>query len=63
MSKRMGADVVLDFTKEDVVESISLAEGASMWPLRRWELKPLAAGLGDHKIVTTLCPGGRAHSS
>lgn len=22
-------------------------------------LEPFAAGLGDHKIVTTLCPGGK----
>ena len=22
-------------------------------------LQPFAAGLGDHKIVTTLCPGGK----
>lgn len=25
----------------------------------RIPLRPFAAGLGDHKIVTTLCPGGK----
>jgi hypothetical protein len=26
-------------------------------------LEPFAAGLGNHKIVTTLCPGGRSTCS
>src|ERR1700721_1077611 len=92
MSKRMGADVVLDFTKEDVVESIkhltrgrgvdvaigalgtqATFENALRVPRPGGTLsslgvysgklsvpvEPFAAGLGDHKIVTTLCPGGK----
>src|ERR1700721_1935836 len=92
MSKRMGADVVLDFTKEDVVESIkhltrgrgvdvaigalgtqatfenalrALRAGGTLSSLGVYSGKlsvpfePFAAGLGDHKIVTTLCPGGK----
>jgi len=92
MAKRMGADVVLDFTQGDVVSQIKLrlAEKELMSPLRLSEcsrrsktlygfcdpggtlsslgvysgklsvpLEPFAAGPGDHKIVTTLCPGGK----
>jgi alcohol dehydrogenase len=92
MAKRMGADVVLDFTKEDVVESVKhltggrgvdvaiealgtqatfesalrvLRPGGTLSSLGVYSgklsvpLEPFAAGLGDHKIVTTLCPGGK----
>jgi alcohol dehydrogenase len=92
MSKRMGADVVLDFTKEDVVENVNhltrgrgvdvaiealgtqttfesalpvLRPGGTLSSLGVYSAKlsvpaePFAAGLGDHKIVTTLCPGGK----
>lgn len=92
MSKRMGADVVLDFTKQDVVEEIKrltgrkgvdvaiealgtqatfenalrvLKPGGTLSSLGVYSgklsvpLEPFAAGLGDHKIVTTLCPGGK----
>src|SRR5216683_500495 len=92
MSKRMGADVVLDFTKEDVVESIKhltrgrgvdvaiealgtqttfesalrvLRPGGTLSSLGVYSgklsvpVESFAAGLGDHKIVTTLCPGGK----
>lgn len=92
MSKRMGADVVLDFTKEDVVENIKhltrgrgvdvaieafgtqttfesalrvLRPGGTLSSLGVYSarllvpVEPFAAGLGDHKIVTTLCPGGK----
>src|ERR1700674_5566628 len=92
MSKRMGADVVLDFTKEDVVEDIKhltrgrgvdvaiealgtqttfesalrvLRPGGTLSSLGVYSgklsvpVEPFAAGLGDHKIVTTLCPGGK----
>src|SRR6202171_5691786 len=92
MSKRMGADVVLDFTKEDVVESIKhltrgrgvdvaiealgtqttfesalrvLRPGGTLSSLGVYSgklsvpVEPFAAGLGDHKIITTLCPGGK----
>jgi 2-desacetyl-2-hydroxyethyl bacteriochlorophyllide A dehydrogenase len=92
MSKRMGADVVLDFTKEDVVECIKhltrgrgvdvaiealgtqatfesalrvLRPGGTLASLGVYSgklsvpIEPFAAGLGDHKIVTTLCPGGK----
>ncbi len=92
MAKRMGADVVLDFSKEDVVESIRhltrgrgvdvaiealgtqntfenalrvLRPGGTLSSLGVYSGKlslpvdAFAAGLGDHKIVTTLCPGGK----
>jgi len=92
MAKRMGADVVLDFTKEDVVESIKhltcgrgvdvaiealgtqatfenalrvLRPGGTLSSLGVYSgklsvpVEPFTAGLGDHKIVTTLCPGGK----
>jgi len=92
MSRKMGADVVLDFTREDVVEEIKrlthgtgvdvaiealgtqptfenalrvLRPGGTLSSLGVYSgklsvpLEPFAAGLGDHKIVTTLCPGGK----
>jgi 2-desacetyl-2-hydroxyethyl bacteriochlorophyllide A dehydrogenase len=92
MSKRMGADVVLDFTQGDVVSQIKgmtggkgvdvaiealgtqstfenalrvLRPGGTLSSLGVYSgklsvpLEPFAAGLGDHKIVTTLCPGGK----
>ncbi len=92
MSRKMGADVVLDFTKTDVVEAIRrltggrgvdvaiealgtqptfenalrvLKAGGTLSSLGVYSgklsvpVEPFAAGLGDHKIVTTLCPGGK----
>ena len=92
MSKRMGADVVLDFTRGDVVSQLRgltrnrgvdvaiealgtqptfenalrvLRPGGTLSSLGVYSgklsvpLEPFAAGLGDHKIVTTLCPGGK----
>src|SRR5216684_5067352 len=92
MSKRMGADVVVDHTREDVVESIKhltrgrgvdvaiealgtqitferalrvLRPGGTLSSLGVYSGKlsvavvPFEDGLGDHKIVTTLCPGGK----
>jgi alcohol dehydrogenase len=92
MSKRMGADIVLDFTHGDVVAQIKtltggrgvdvaiealgtqatfesalrvLRPGGTLSSLGVYSgklsvpLEPFAAGLGDHKIVTTLCPGGK----
>ena len=92
MSKQMGADVVLDFSKQDVLEQIKhltdgkgvdvaiealgtqptfesalrvLRPGGTLSSLGVYSgklsvpLEPFAAGLGDHKIVTTLCPGGK----
>ncbi|WAP66827.1 NAD(P)-dependent alcohol dehydrogenase [Jiella pelagia] len=92
ISRKMGADHVVDFTKGDVVEQImALTDGrgvdVAIEALGRQEtfegalriLRPggtlaslgvyssdlviplgaFAAGLGDHKIVTTLCPGGK----
>ena len=92
MAKRMGADVVLDFTQGDVVKQIKgmtggrgvdvaiealgtqatfenalrvLRPGGTLSSLGVYSgklsvpLEPFAAGLGDHKIVTTLCPGGK----
>jgi alcohol dehydrogenase len=92
MSKRMGADVVLDFHKQDVIEAIRkltsgrgvdvaiealgtsltfenalkvIRPGGTLSSLGVYSgklsipLEPFAAGLGDHKIVTTLCPGGK----
>ena len=88
----MGADVVIDFTKEDVVETINhltrgrgvdvsiealgtqttfesalrvLRPGGTLSSLGVYSgklsvpVEPFAAGLGNYKIVTTLCPGGK----
>src|SRR5713101_1729006 len=92
MAKRMGADVVLNFEKTDVITEIkrltggkgvdvaiealgtqatfenalrALRPGGTLSSLGVYSGKlsvpaePFAAGLGDHKIVTTLCPGGK----
>jgi alcohol dehydrogenase len=92
MSKRMGADVVIDYHKEDVVHSITKLTGGrgvdvaieALGTAQTFEtalavtrpggalsslgvysgklsipLGPFAAGLGDHRIVTSLCPGGK----
>ena len=92
MSKRMGADAVIDYHKEDIIESVHrLTRGRgvdvaieALGTSETFEnalkvirpagtlsslgvysgklaipLEPFAAGLGDHKIVTTLCPGGK----
>jgi threonine dehydrogenase-like Zn-dependent dehydrogenase len=91
MSKRMGADVVLDYRAVDVVEEVKRLTGGgadvaieALGTQQTFEsalrsLRPagtlsslgvysgkleipyeaFAAGIGDHKIVTTLCPGGK----
>jgi threonine dehydrogenase-like Zn-dependent dehydrogenase len=90
MSRRMGADVVIDYRKADPVhEVLELTGGVdvaieALGTQQTFEnclrcLRPggvlsslgvysgklqlpydaFAAGLGDHKIVTTLCPGGK----
>jgi alcohol dehydrogenase len=91
MARQMGADVVLDYTKEDVVARVkqltgggadvaiealgiqetfenalrSLRPGGTLSSLGVYSGKlqmpydAFAAGLGDHKVVTTLCPGGK----
>ena len=92
MSKRVGADIVIDFAKTDPVEEILrrtdgrgvdvaiealglqstfenclkvLKPGGTLSSLGVYAddlTIPLAsfhAGLGDHKIVTSLCPGGK----
>lgn len=91
MARRMGADVVLDYRKVDVVAEIkrltgdgvdvaiealgaqdtfenalrSLRPGGTLSSLGVYSGKlqmpydAFAAGLGDHRIVTTLCPGGK----
>ncbi|MCK8514779.1 NAD(P)-dependent alcohol dehydrogenase [Methylonatrum kenyense] len=92
MASQMGADVVLDFRKVDVVDEILKLTGGrgvdasiealglqSTFESSLRVLKPggtlsslgvysddlsiplgaFAAGLGDHKIVTSLCPGGK----
>jgi alcohol dehydrogenase len=92
MAKRMGADLVVDHTKTDVVAEIRrmtggkgvdvaiealgtqatfesalrvLRAGGTLSSLGVYSgklsvpLEPFAAGLGDHKIFTTLCPGGK----
>jgi len=92
VAKKMGADLVLDHTKADVVAEISrmtngrgvdvaiealgtqatfesalrvLRAGGTLSSLGVYSgklsvpLEPFTAGLGDHKIVTTLCPGGK----
>lgn len=92
IAKQMGADVVLDFRKVDVVEEILKLTGGrgvdvaieALGLQQTFEsalrvLKPggtlsslgvysedltiplgaFCAGLGDHKIITSLCPGGK----
>jgi threonine dehydrogenase-like Zn-dependent dehydrogenase len=91
MSRRMGADVVLDYRQVDVVSEVrkltgggtdvaiealgtqqtfesalrSLRAGGTLSSLGVYSGKlsmsyeAFAAGLGDHRIVTTLCPGGK----
>jgi threonine dehydrogenase-like Zn-dependent dehydrogenase len=92
MAKRMGADHVVDFKKDDpVAEILKITDGrgvdvaiealglqatfeAALRVLRpggtlsslgvysgdlRIPLGAFTAGLGDHKIITTLCPGGK----
>ena len=92
MARRMGADIVLDFNKCDVVSEIKrltsgkgvdvaiealgtqvtfesalrvLRAGGTLSSLGVYSgkiaipLEPFAAGLGNHKIITTLCPGGK----
>ena len=91
MSRRMGADVALDFTQVDVVAEVKrltgggadvtvealgtqgtfenalrcLRPGGTLSTLGVYSGKlempydAFAAGLGGHRIVTTLCPGGK----
>ncbi len=91
MSRRVGADVALDYRKVDVVAEVkrmtgagadvaiealgtqetfesalrSLRPGGTLSSLGVYSGKlqmpydAFAAGLGDHRIVTTLCPGGK----
>ena len=92
MAKKLGASVVIDYRKADVVAEIMQLTGGNgvdvaieaLGTQQTFEsclrvLKPggvlsslgvysgkltlpvdaFAAGLGDHKIVTTLCPGGK----
>lgn len=91
MSKRMGADVTLDYRDVDVVAEVRrLTDGgadvaiealgtqqtfeSSLKSLRpagtlsslgvysgklQIPYEAFAAGIGDHRIVTTLCPGGK----
>lgn len=92
MARRMGADLVVDFSKVDPVDEILKLTGgrgvdaaiealgtqatfeASLRVLRPGgtlsslgvystdltiPLGPFAAGLGDHRIITSLCPGGK----
>lgn len=90
MARRMGADVVFDVRKHDVVAEImrltggvdvaiealgtqetfenclrSLRPGGTLSSLGVYSGKlqvpyqAFAAGLGDHRIITTLCPGGK----
>lgn len=91
MSRRLGADVVLDYRSQDVVAEVkrltgggvdvaiealgtqqtfesalrSLRPGGTLSSLGVYSGKlqlpydAFAAGLGDHRIVTTLCPGGK----
>ena len=91
MSKRIGADVVIDYRSEDVVARVKQLTGGgvdvaieALGTQQTFEqalrcLRPggtlsslgvysgklqmpydaFSAGLGDHRIVTTLCPGGK----
>ena len=92
MARRIGADIVVDFSKQDPVEEILrltggrgvdvaiealglqttfqqclkvLKPGGTLSSLGVYAedltipLSAFHAGLGDHKIVTSLCPGGK----
>jgi threonine dehydrogenase-like Zn-dependent dehydrogenase len=92
MSRRMGADVTLDYRPVNVVEAVRKLTGGggvdvaieALGTQQTFEsclrcLRPagtlsslgvysgklqmpydaIAAGLGDHRVVTTLCPGGK----
>ena len=91
MSKRMGADITLDYREVDVVAEVKRLTGggadvaiealgtqqtfeSSLRSLRpagtlsslgvysgklQIPYEAFAAGIGDYKIVTTLCPGGK----
>jgi alcohol dehydrogenase len=92
MSRRLGADVVIDHTRQDPIEAILEITGGrgvdvaieALGTQQTFEsclriLRPggilsslgvysgkltlpldaFAAGLGDHTIITTLCPGGK----
>ena len=92
IARRMGADVVIDSSREDPVEAIMrltngrgvdvaiealglqdtfeaclrvLRPGGTLSSLGVYStdlkipLGAFAAGLGDHRIITTLCPGGK----
>ena len=91
MSRRMGADVVLDYREVDIIAEVkrltgggadvaiealgtqqtfesalrSLRPGGTLSSLGVYSGKlempydAFSAGLGDHRIVTTLCPGGK----
>lgn len=91
MSKRMGADVTIDYREVDVLSEIkrltgggadvaiealgtqptfesalrSLRPGGTLSSLGVYSGKleipydAFAAGIGDHRVVTTLCPGGK----
>ena len=91
MSRKMGADFVIDYRQQDVVATVkrltgggadvaiealgtqatfenalrSLRAGGTLSSLGVYSGKlqlpydAFAAGLGDHRIVTTLCPGGK----
>jgi len=91
MSRKMGADFVIDYRQQDVVGTVkrltgggadvtiealgtqatfenalrSLRPGGTLSSLGVYSGKlqlpydAFAAGLGDHRVVTTLCPGGK----
>jgi threonine dehydrogenase-like Zn-dependent dehydrogenase len=91
MAVRMGCDIAIDYTKQDVVAEVKkltgggvdvaiealgqqatfenalrcLRPGGTLSSLGvysghlKMPLDAIAAGLGDHTIMTTLCPGGK----
>ena len=60
ISKRMGADVTINFREKDPIEEImKITDGKGVDVAIEAPADTIAAGLADQTIITTLCPGGK----